>query len=439
MSVTRSKVAGRLAGLKGYVSDNLAGLIQVTLAGASFDDPQALNPLSLFGKAHDVEVDLEGLSPQFNAKIPRALLFRLGATRIAPGFFVAQAQPGSRLPWSLGHSVRLADFGSSDLARGIFANEEIDEAKVIDFFFDHYGNNKHGFSATRSFQLQNTADTADWGDFPFVEINDGELDHTFSAWWNISLPVPSLPCLQTDPIGCVHAAQGAMVMAAVDVPGRGMVPFALNSAKDGLVNVVNGVAETPVLDGEVQSLTGKLGKISLTSPPPHDGLEGYPTAQIISAWDPNDVTFSRLSTSALVRVGEDLQDERPIASTFVQVQSGSIYGEEIRLFEHFLRGEADVFRAELEGDDGKWTLYYDRNYAENALPLSLTSLHPPEKDGREDDLDLHAMRLREAPQDDFRSFSSVGMPRILPLLDGWSHVSCQTSVEERISTCGDFD
>jgi hypothetical protein len=178
--------------------------------------------------------------------------------------------------------------------------------------------------------------------------------------------VPTLPDL---PGGTVCAA-GAILLAGVNLEGRGLVPLGLTAGVDVLDEETPdckiGGVENPFgpNSGDLQD-----GQMPLSMAPPHSGVEGSQLFLLLLALDPDSLAGDGgLQLSAIVNRVDSVSEEQTVSGTYLPYPSGTVSRANVSVTLDSAITGAALARVEMQSGNDTWLIYAPGNSTTINLP-----------------------------------------------------------------------
>ncbi|MCP4501255.1 MAG: hypothetical protein GY822_14945, partial [Deltaproteobacteria bacterium] len=434
--VSKNPDETKVAGVKGkfnYDNVHTQGDIELGLAGMAISSQiTELNFATILGEIADYEIEIEGVTqgPEV-VPLPSGLGLGLTNTEIKEDFVVF-GEPGKNILWALGGKVRLAEIGP--IISSVTASDEISMGSILNSVLPFFATFDHAVVSDIEIDLQDrpAAPAEDqpvpYDQWPFQALEGADaLDLNTLLGLNAEYNIPDLPCAPGALAGatCDRHTSGAVLLAGVLVPGRGIVPLGLTAGLDDPEDEGNE-------DGKIDTGAGK-GKAILDYAPPHDGLEGNMQITIGIALDIDNLTSGGASASTITHVTDSYGTAANTFPTAFLEHQGGTWNATAKTFEHVVTGNADFYRINLDdGGTGDWNIYYGTgSVPTDAAPLDINTLRPAAFTGRDADMEIQAFGLGTgytgAVPADFGAlieFNGTDFDNLVYYMGGWASTTC---------------
>jgi hypothetical protein len=179
--------------------------------------------------------------------------------------------------------------------------------------------------------------------------------------------VPDLPDLP----GGAACAAGAILLAGVNLEGRGLVPLGLTAGVDVLdmeaADCKIGGVEAPFGPNSPDLPDGQM---PLSMAPPHSGVEGSQLFLLLVALDPNSLGGDAgFQVSAIVDRVANVEEDHAVSGSYLPYPSATVSKANFSVtFDAPITGVA-LARVELQSGDDTWLVYAPGNATNIQLPV----------------------------------------------------------------------
>jgi hypothetical protein len=448
-------------GIQGTIDFDKAGSrgdIRAALVGPAIGkDITELNFSALLGESTPTTVDIEGLTngeTEFN--IPEGVVLGLADEDIKPTFGAQSDREGPAVVWALAGRVALEDIGTLVQQVGDDLNPGALLGSVLPFVgrFDH--------AVVSDINLSGLVARAE-GTPPPASFETRTITPQQPLYFTAGYEMPELPCaplaytgganrcggalvsyVENEEDFVVPAANcpagatctpissyttGAIVLSAVVVPNRGIVPLGLTAGLDDSDELA-----ADSFNGVLGQEGNDNGRLSLDFAPPHSGLEGSKYVTVAIAVDLNaiDINSSGFGASILNRISDDVAATGNTfpAGTFLETQGGAVTAAGFTLE---AKGTADFYRVNYDNGNGAdWNVWFEgANTSFDIADLAPGSVDTAARTQR---ADIQAFKVGSGYEglvasnfDELFAFDGVDVDNLSYYIGAWSTQQCEAN------------
>jgi hypothetical protein len=436
---------------------NTRGEIRAALVGPAIGkDITDLNFGALLGEPVATRIDIDGILEDTDVNLPEGLVFGLSNQTFKETYAAQTDRAGPAAIWGLAGKVELNKI--SAIVQSATSADSADPGAILGAILPFFGRFDHAVVTDISFD--NLAPRAA-GSAPPSTFDTRILVPQQQLYFTAGFDFPPLPCAplaytgganrcggqlvsyvdEDDEDFVVPAADcpagvtcnaissyatGVIVLSAVVVPNRGIIPLGISAGLDD-----NDDEDTDSFNGVIGQNGEDNGSLSLDFAPPHSGLEGNKYATVAIAIDLNGIDLGGTSFGASImnRVSDTLSATGNSfeVGAFMESQGGSLTGTGFSLD---AKGDADFYRVNYDNGNGAdWNVWFEGA----ATSFEVADLAPPSVNAasRTTTADIQAFKLGAGYSgltadsfDDLFAFNGTNLDNLSLYVGSWSTQQC---------------